>query len=193
MRKEIEDVDAYPLTWPDGYVRTARPQQSRFRDSSSFGYVRDGLIDELRKLGAQKVIISTNLEINRSGLPYSGRKEPTDSGVAVWFFMQKETRVIACDAWRSVRENLAALKNTVAALRGIDRWGASQILDRIFRGFAALPAPMVSQRPWRDVLEFVAGMNLAHVATKYRELLKRRHPDHGGTQEQFLELQEAYR
>ena len=42
-KKEIEDVDAYPLTWPDGYGRTKEPQRSRFRDSSSFGYVRDGL------------------------------------------------------------------------------------------------------------------------------------------------------
>lgn len=195
MRKDIENVDAYPLTWPDGYGRTKRPQRSRFRDTTSFGYVRDGLIDELRKLGATKVIISTNIEINRNGLPYSGRKEPNDSGVAAWFFMDKETRVIACDAWKTVRENMAALRNTVAALRGIDRWGASQILDRIFRGFAALPAPMVTQRNWRDVLGYdhddhsVTG---AMVKDRFRSLAKTKHPDYGGSVEEFAELQAAY-
>lgn len=117
MKPEIENIDAFPLHWPDGYLRTPLPARSLFRDSTRFGSVRDGLIDELRKLGATKVIISTNIEINRSGLPYSGRKEPKDSGVAAWFFMDKETRVIACDAWASVRENLAALRNTVSALR----------------------------------------------------------------------------
>lgn len=195
MKKEIEDIDAYPLHWPDGYARTNRPQHSRFRDSTSFGSVRDGLIDELRKLGATKVIISTNIEINRSGLPYSGRREPIDSGVAAWFFMEKETRVIACDAWKTVRENLAALKNTVSALRGIDRWGASQILDRIFRGFSALPAPMIAQRAWREVMGLNSKNDLSQeeFAALYRSMLKERHPDHGGTAEQFQELQEAYR
>lgn len=194
-RMEIENVDAYPLTWPDGYGRTKTPQNSRFRDSTSFGYVRDGLIDELRKLGATKVIISTNIEINRSGLPYSGRKEPNDSGVAAWFFMDKETRVIACDAWKTVRENMAALKNTVAALRGIDRWGASQILDRIFRGFAALPAPIVAKRSWRDVMEFEPDdeINREHVKARFNRLAKKLHPDHGGDAAQFAELHEAYK
>jgi hypothetical protein len=194
-KKEIEDVDAYPLTWPDGYGRTKEPQRSRFRDYSSFGYVRDGLIDELRKLGATKVIISTNIEINRSGQPYSGRKEPNDSGVAAWFFMDKETRVIACDAWESVRENMAALKNTVGALRGIDRWGASQILDRIFRGFAALPAPMVAKRSWRDVMGFseIEEITRSDVKARFNRLAKTRHPDHGGDTTQFAELHEAYK
>jgi hypothetical protein len=196
MRKmEIENVDAYPLTWPDGYGRTKTPQQSRFRDSTSFGYVRDGLIDELRKLGATKVIISTNIEINRSGLPYSGRKEPNDSGVAAWFFMDRETRVIACDSWKSVRENMAALKNTVAALRGIDRWGASQILDRIFRGFAALPAPIVAKRRWQTVLDLEDQFEITRgdIKKKYHLLAKKLHPDHGGTTDQFAELESAFR
>lgn len=109
--------------------------------------------------------------------------------------MDKETRVIACDAWESVRENMAALKNTVGALRGIDRWGASQILDRIFRGFAALPAPMVAKRSWRDVMGFseIEEITRSDVKARFNRLAKTRHPDHGGDTTQFAELHEAYK
>jgi len=47
-------------------------------------------------------------------------------------------QVIACDKYAEVRLNLAALRVAIAALRRIDECGASGILDRAFKGFAAL-------------------------------------------------------
>lgn len=47
--------------------------------------------------------------------------------------------VIACDAYTQVRWNVQSIRITVAALRRIEDCGASGVLDRAFKGFAALP------------------------------------------------------
>lgn len=47
--------------------------------------------------------------------------------------------VIACDQFREVRLNMAAIVMTIKAIRQIERCGASSLLDRVFKGFSALP------------------------------------------------------
>ena len=48
--------------------------------------------------------------------------------------------VIACDLYREVRLNLAAIAFTLKALRQIERCGTSSVLERSFKGFMALAA-----------------------------------------------------
>jgi hypothetical protein len=86
---KTETITAYPLTWPIGRPRAVNRTHSRFgRESRSNGYSRrerlaigdgrDELIAELNRLGAKKVIISTNIRTREDGLPYAnagGRTE----------------------------------------------------------------------------------------------------------------------
>jgi len=53
---------------------------------------------------------------------------------------QNLSHVIACDQFREVRLNMAAIVMTIKAIRQIERCGASSLLERAFRGFSALPA-----------------------------------------------------
>lgn len=46
--------------------------------------------------------------------------------------------VIACDTFREVRLNLAAIAFTLKAIRQIERCGTSSMLERAFKGFLAL-------------------------------------------------------
>lgn len=46
--------------------------------------------------------------------------------------------VIACDVFREVRLNMAAIVLTIKAIRQIERCGTSSLLERAFKGFAAL-------------------------------------------------------
>lgn len=48
--------------------------------------------------------------------------------------------VIACDLFREVRLNLAAISFTLKAIRQIERCGTSSLLERSFKGFMALAA-----------------------------------------------------
>ena len=66
----------------------------------------------------------------------------------------KPEHVIACDLYREVRLNLAAIAFTLKALRQIDRCGTSSVLERSFKGFLALAA---EAGPSRDVTELVGA------------------------------------
>lgn len=47
--------------------------------------------------------------------------------------------VIACDQFKEVRLNMAAIVMTIKAIRQIERCGTSSLLERAFKGFSALP------------------------------------------------------
>lgn len=46
--------------------------------------------------------------------------------------------VIACDQFREVRLNMAAIVMTIKAIRQIERCGTSSLLERAFKGFTAI-------------------------------------------------------
>src|SRR5690606_9584801 len=129
-------MEAYPLQWPDGWPRTDRPARARF--DTSFARARAELLNELRLLGATGVVISSNIELRRDGLPYANAKQPDDRGMAVYFTLRGEQQCIPCDVWDRTEDNLQAIRLTVAALRGLDRWGAKEMVNAAFRGFKAL-------------------------------------------------------
>lgn len=190
-----EPKDAYPLQWPHGWPRTEPHLRKRGRYEVTMAVARDHVLKELRLLGAKWIVINSNIQLRRDGLPYAQFKEPDDSGIAVyWLDKRGKERVCACDCWASARENTRAIGLTISALRGIERAGASDLLDRAFEGFLALPAHIVPARQWRRVLGLNgAPITVGLVEATYRALAKVRHPDTpGGSHEQMTELNLAY-
>lgn len=185
-------ADAYPLQWPVGWPRTPPAKQKWSRYRATLADARDGLLGELRLLGAVHVVISTDMPVRRDGLPYASGKEPTDRGVAVYFVLKGATHVIACDKWRQLWENMQALRTAISALRQLERTGASEILERAFAGFAALPAEASST--WRSVLGFGAHepVRLDEAKARWKRLSFDNHPDRGGQAALFHSIQDAW-
>ena len=188
-------IEAFPLSWPNGWPRTKQPSRSKF--DVSFTAARDGLMDQIRMLGGTLPILSSDLELRRDGLPHAGQREPADKGVAVYFMWKGQQRVFACDRWDRIKDNIRALEKTIEAVRGIERWGASEMLDRAFSGFTALPAPCAqAKRDWRDVLDLNADersrVSKVIIEGRYRKLAAERHPDRAsGSHEAMSELNRA--
>jgi hypothetical protein len=183
-----DDVDAYPLSWPATWPRTIWHQRKKSNFAQrSLAAARDFVLDELRLLGAKSVIISTNIELRRDGLPRSGRRSPDDPGAAVYFTLKGEPRVLACDRWRTVEDNLWAIGLDIEAQRGRLRWGVGT-LEMAFMGYPALPAAM----PWWDVLGVDRGASLAEIQSAYRHRARETHPDAGGSQDDFVQVQAAF-
>lgn len=179
---------AYPLTWPAGYQRSRSRSRARFK--TSFARSRDGLINELRLIGASYPVISSNIPLRKDGLPYAGVSSPHDPGVACYFLWKGQQKVLASDRWDRVEDNLHAIELAVQAIRGLDRWGVSQMLDRAFAGFTALPAPQGSS-DWWQVLDVSRTCSIDDVEKAYRKQIMKAHPDQGGSHEAVLRVNSA--
>lgn len=139
---------ASPLQWPEGRSRTdpRRIIHSRFKSTESVA--RHVMTDEIERMNGRAIVVSTNKPTRRDGFPYASAREPDDSGVAV-YFERKGTRVcFCCDQYHYIWENMKAIAKTIEAMRGIERWGSAEMLDRAFVGFKALPPPEFHQVWW---------------------------------------------
>lgn len=186
-------MESYPLHWPDGWPRTKQPKSGLF--NTSMANARDGLLEEIRLLGGRNVIISTNVKTYvKSGqeIPYAKQERLDDCGVAVYFTLKNEQRVFACDRWNRIQDNVQAIRKTIEALRGIERWGSSEMLNRVFTGFAALPETTGQSWAWWAVLGFDSpNRPLAEFEAAYRQKAKAAHPDAGGDNEEMAALNVA--
>lgn len=185
-------IDAYPLNWPSGWPRAKSRDRSRFK--TTFETARKELFRELGLMGVGdcNIILSTNLPLRRDGLPYSGQKPANgDVGVAVYFLRNKKQFVFACDRWDRIEDNMRAIQHSIAAIRGIERWGASDMLERAFTGFTALPAPESSKTSWWDVLGVARHSDIEFIEGVYRTKMKKAHPDLGGSHEAAQRLNVA--
>jgi len=180
-------ADAYPLAWPTGWNRTQYPQHARFGDHS-IAYASYVLMEELRKLGATNIVLSSNVALKKDGMPYSGRKPPEDRGVAVYFTLFNEQQCIPCDKWIKVEHNIWAIAKSIEALRGLERWGAKEMVKASFRGFAALPEKASESK----TSYFSDCKTKEEVTERYRLLAKEYHPDNEGDPEKFIDLTNQY-
>lgn len=188
-------IDAYPLQWPQAWPRTEYPKRASFK--TPFSYARDALLIELKRFGATDVVISTNMMIRQDGLLYAKQRGPDDRGVAVYFNLDGEPQCIPCDKWKQVQDNLQAIRLTVEALRGLERWGAKEMVKAAFRGFKALPSSTIvtpyQSRLWYEVLEVQPNASAEVIKAAYRQKLLKHHPDQGGEVAAFNEVQKAYK
>ena len=186
--------EAFPLQWPTGYNRTAKRVSSSFKMTPDKARVL--LIKEIVALSGDKnPIISSNVPLRKDGQMYAdmASDQIKDPGVAVYFVFNGVQISIACDAWLTPSENIRALGLTVEAMRGMDRWKCSDVLNRSFTGFTALPhASTIVKDTWTILGLKVQPNTKDEVVAAYKEQAKKLHPDAGGTHHEFVELQEAY-
>lgn len=198
MIEQPEAVPRFPLAWPVGWVRTlpGRRKVATFSTKQA----TDGRLSvraatlrlqgEIDRLGARGATLSTNVQLRLDGAPRSDQ-EPADPGAAVYFTFKGRATVFACDRYRRVADNIAAIAAHIDAIRRIDRYGVGS-LEQALAGYKALPADTAAD--WRTVLGFPGGSapRLPQLEAKYKQLAREKHPDHGGTEEGWHQLARAY-
>lgn len=206
-------VESFPLHWPANKPRTPKSKQERARFSNretkpnTYGgtytvnkevSVAEALkrllleLDRYKRVPRGSIIVSTNIPVRNDGLPYSNAKTPDDTGVAVYFKLDKEDYCLPCDKWDRVADNIAAVASHVSAMRGIDRWGVGQLHD-VFTGFKALPAASENVPEWWNILNCRRDAPAEEIKLAFREQAKKYHPDSpSGNAELFVQVTKAY-
>lgn len=212
-------ADRYPLTWPQGWKRTPAGARERAAFSKSMaatktervwqngqwqdvtrkvrraldlssGDAAERLEYQLTALGASDGILSTNQRLRLDGRPRQNEGEPADPGAAIYFRFNKQDRVLACDKWDRVADNIAALAAHIDALRRIDRYGVGD-LNQAFAGYAALPA---KGSTWRTTLGFAPDETVTPemISEARRRRAREAHPDvQGGSHDAMASLNVA--
>lgn len=179
-----------PLQWPVGKPRTAYRKSAQFKVSPQ--QARKELYEELERLGATTVVITTNADLRLDGQLAVRQPWNLDPAVAVYFTRKDQNLCLSCDRWDEVGDNIRAIGLCVAAIRGMERWGTTEMVDAAFSGFVALPET-TSGASWWETLGVLPGADLETIERAYRHRAREAHPDVGGTPEQFQMVQEAYR
>jgi len=168
----------FPLNWPAGWKRALHRRASSFKHGDGsrlqINQALRRLLPELERLGAREVIVSCNVRPHL----YDQAGVVSDPGVAVYFLLNGDPKVLACDKWDRVADNIAAIAAHVEALRGQERWGVGS-LAQAFAGYKALPAISLPP-PWWEVLGLAPTASLAAIKERRRDLLGQLHPDRAG-------------
>lgn len=162
------------------------------------------MLHEIALLGGTRVIVSTNVPVRaKDGLPFAeGLTENIkDPGVAVYFERDsfnekghntgKRPIVIACDTYRSPVENMRGIALCIEGMRTMQRHGATELLERQFTGFAALP-PKLDEQSWWQVLGVKRECTIDEARAAYRDGMQRFHPDRGGDASVAAQINRAW-
>jgi DnaJ-domain-containing protein 1 len=109
--------------------------------------------------------------------------------VAVYFKLDGEAYCLPCDTWDRVPDNMAAIAAHLSAMRGIERWGVGDVRAH-FAGFVALEHQ--PETKWHEVLGCDPSASEAKVRAAYKTARAKAHPDRGGSEAGFHEVQQAY-
>lgn len=192
----MSTIESYPLAWPVGWPRTRNRWSAAFRTRAGrelldIGQALHGrLLPELRRLGASDVVVSTNVPVRGDGLPLAKAAMPADPGVAVYFRHKGQPRVLACDKWNRLPDNIAAIAAHVEALRAIGRYGVGTV-EQALGGYKQLTAAE-AKRTWWEILGIPSHVASASVIEdRRRALALKHHPDHGGSAAMMAEINAA--
>lgn len=191
--------------WPGEQTPAHRRARGNFK--AGFTKVLDDLEHELDCIKAKDITVQgyfDRADIRNDGWPRSSAR-PKQPGVVLSLGQTKAGPLrFACDTYTEWESNLRAIGLTLSALRAMERYGAVRKAEQ-YRGWSALPPAGGAVTPPMNVeqacrwLAAVSGMvfdqraSPAVYADVYRAAARKCHPDTGGSQAKFVELQDVKR
>lgn len=180
------------------------PPQKPWTQSRKPGKFQSNIPDSIQRVETQVAMFSPGNEwrtkelwiyLDGGQLGAKGRflanKYPLSPAVVVTFDLDDVPYTIAVDAYQTADQNLCAIAATIEGLRANERHGVLTMREML-QTFEALPQRSTAKRKgWWEVLGINKDSSIESIEAQYRTLLKSRHPDAGGTQQEFMDLQEA--
>ena len=126
--------------------------------------------------------------------PYS-RANLDDPGFVLRWTMDGDQYAVACDRYSRLRDNVQTVGLYLRQKRKMeqrpDETGESEFANARLPPGDESAEPVVARPPPHEILEVAPDADPAVVKAAARQKLKQHHPDRGGDQEQFREVQRA--
>ena len=181
MILSLDEVFESRLCWPDSKPRAAQRNASAFK-STEVAKEQRRIEGELSRWGIRHYIISRNNQRLFAG----------DPAAAVWWNnRQKELRVLACDRYEKLADNMHAIFLTLGAMRALERWGAYTAEQAAEGARLALPPPETDAIDWPSILGVQRGWPLPAIEAVWKTRVEKAHPDRGGDPALMAQLNAA--
>lgn len=127
-------MERKPLAWPENEPRTpGMERQGKSLFLTPISRTLDQLERELLRFGATDIVLSIDT-------PFRGKI--ADTAAALFFSLPGPRAIsITCDMFLKQDDNVRGLYKIVESMRTIERFGGSNVSQKAFSGFAALPPP----------------------------------------------------
>jgi DnaJ-domain-containing protein 1 len=191
------DRTAGEVDWPHWAERTPASERSSTHKFSVTMHqaIEDVETELVDRVGVDAWRLSTAApHRKKDGLPYANAS-PDDPAVVIRWTMDGEQYCVAADEYTTVRDNVRAIGLYIEEKRKMSNRPVHTGQDEF--ATARLPSgngdeeAIVATEPPHETLGVAPDAPEAVVKGAYRELLKERHPDHGGREAEFKRLQEA--
>jgi hypothetical protein len=181
--------------WPGAATPEWKRKRAPFR--SAYAKTLDLLESELKHLKASDILIQAYLrreDIRNDGWPRSAAR-PSKPGIIVTFKGTGGQMSFPCDRFDGWEDNLRAIALSLEALRMVDRYGVTRNNEQ-YRGFTALPPASNDRGPAITFFARVTGWQEIQIKSDpqgaYRLAARACHPDTGGNEDLFNELQKHW-
>jgi hypothetical protein len=208
LEYKFEPLDgSFPRDLTAGHLRQSSPFSKTWTETQNL------LERELRFLNYRRgtVVLQTAhsaRDVRKDGQLYADVRKPEHPGVVIKFNVynsqskQIEAMSFECDQFADWKSNVRAIADALEALRKVNRYGVSGggKTEAHYEGFKALPEPKPDVQKAREAADFIAKYSdypphsltsPANLARAYRQAAVKLHPDKGGSDENFVRLQNA--
>ncbi|ELY99453.1 J domain-containing protein [Natrialba asiatica] len=187
------------LQWPDSFPRTSSADRTsypggfRVTRSEAFQNVLDelatwdGITDVRLESGAEHQTQNPNK-------PYANASVE-DPGVVAYFTKDSEQMAAACDRWDNLRDNAQDLYHFLHETRMQEQRGtvtAESEYQKLRLPSADETEDETAQSPY-EILGVTEDASSDKIREAYRERVKETHPDTGGDEDEFKQVNVAYR
>lgn len=178
------NVTFRPLpVWP--YPAT-RDRRSRWTFKAPWSSTLDLLYREVEKLGGRNVVLGAGFrerDLRLDGMPRAGAREPMHPGVEISFDSRHGRLVYATDVCVRWEHNVRSIALGLEALRAVDRYGITRRGEQ-YAGWKQLAPGTTDGGSDR-------GRELIRQHGSVKAALHASHPDHGGSERDFRDVQAA--
>ena len=184
------------VQWPG--VPTSDGKRKRAPFKAGYASTLKLIERELAHLRAHSILIQAYFDreaIRVDGWPKGGRA-PSSPGIILTFTSGSAgTMSFPCDTYSHWEDNIRAIGLALEALRAIRRYGVGKTTEQ-YRGFTALPPAGNSRATAISFLSRITGWQEPQIKGDlqgaYRLAARACHPDTGGNNELFHQLQQHW-